>query len=154
MGFESKFSVSFGPTDQDLNFGFGLGPSWTKKILILRQRTVNQLCEHITKCLLCVCLILKLCYSTFVLFFLFSLVQVQIQSLNQRFGPKLNTKITFNTHPPYCHRALHHIATVRSTENSWSCFTGADKLKHKVPSLQIFSRHINSGTSLSFNHVR
>ena len=31
---------------------------------------------------------------------LFSLVRVQIQSLNQRFGPKLNTKITFNTHPP------------------------------------------------------
>ena len=26
-GFYSEFSVSFGPTDQDLNFGFGLGPS-------------------------------------------------------------------------------------------------------------------------------
>ena len=26
-GFEGKFSVSFGPTDQDLSFGFGLGPS-------------------------------------------------------------------------------------------------------------------------------
>ena len=25
--FYSEFSVSFGPTDQDLNFGFGLGPS-------------------------------------------------------------------------------------------------------------------------------
>ena len=33
MGFEGKFSVSFGPTDQDLNFGFGLGPSWTIKKL-------------------------------------------------------------------------------------------------------------------------
>ena len=29
MGFEGKFSVSFGPTDQDMNYGFALGPSWT-----------------------------------------------------------------------------------------------------------------------------
>ena len=39
---------------------------------------------------------LKICPSIL----LFSLVQVQIQSLNQRFVPKRNTKITFNAHPP------------------------------------------------------
>jgi hypothetical protein len=38
------------------------------------------------------------------LFFLFSLVQVQIQSLNTGFGPKRNTKVTFNTaQPPPAH---------------------------------------------------
>ena len=31
--------------------------------------------------------------------FLFSLVQVQFQNLKLGFGPKRNTKATFNTHP-------------------------------------------------------
>jgi hypothetical protein len=30
-GLEGKFSVVFGPTEQDFDFGFGLGPSRTIK---------------------------------------------------------------------------------------------------------------------------
>ena len=40
---EGKFSVSFGPTDQDLGFVFGLGPSWTIWIWCVGNRGNNHL---------------------------------------------------------------------------------------------------------------